>query len=185
MPSALIIGTKGSEDIELVATSDILRRAKVDVTVVSLDNTETIVCGQKTEIKVDGKIKDVVGKLYDAVILPGGPGCGVYNDCPVVGDILKHHQKEGKIIGAICAASLALARHKIAPNATLTSYPSVEKEIRELGYKYDSTKSVLVDGKIVTSRGPATAIEFGLKLAELLVDKDTRDKLAKGTLFEQ
>ncbi|CEF62549.1 Protein DJ-1 [Strongyloides ratti] len=184
MVSALIIASKGSEDIELVTPVDVLRRSKVDVTVASLQDTETVLCTNGSEYKVNCKLSDVKGKTFDAVILPGGgPGSKAFAESSVVGEILKNHEENGKIIAAICAAPIAFSAHKIASGATITSYPCFEEELVKAGYKYSTDRVVVYNDKVVTSRGPGTAMDFSFKLSEMLAGKGKADEVRKAMLI--
>uniref|UniRef100_A0A336LX85 CSON006746 protein n=1 Tax=Culicoides sonorensis TaxID=179676 RepID=A0A336LX85_CULSO len=117
---------------------------------------------------------------FDAVVLPGGlGGAKALADSKVVGDLLQKQEKSGRICAAICAGPTAFLSHSIGLGKKLTSYPSVKGELAGK-YTY-MEENVVVDGNIVTSRGPGTAFDFGLKLGELLVgaevSKDAASKM--------
>lgn len=97
---------------------------------------------------------------------------------------MKKQESAGKICAAICAAPTAFLQHGIGSGKTITSYPSMADKFKGTDYKYTEDKSVVVDGKLVTSRGPGTAFDFGLKLVELLVDKKTSDEIKAGMLVK-
>ncbi|KAK0398049.1 hypothetical protein QR680_002402 [Steinernema hermaphroditum] len=141
MSSALVVASNGSEDMELVISVDVLRRANVKVTVAGLQDADRITCARGTTIIVDEKLEDVASKIYDVVVLPGGqPGSNNFAASSVVGDVLRAHEKAGSLIAAICAAPIALKSHGIAMDATLTSYPGVSDEIQKAGYKYSEDR---------------------------------------------
>lgn len=104
-----------------------------------------------------------------------------------VGKLLQRHEKEGKIVAAICAAPIALVSHGIAKEGgeggTLTSYPSVKEKIINGGYNYSEDK-VCVWKNIVTSRGPGTAFLFSLKLVEMLTDLEKSETVKKALLYD-
>ena len=87
---------------------------------------------------------------------------------------------QGKILAAVCAAPTAFQSHDIGKGKSVTSYPAFKEKL-EGDYKYSEDR-VVVDGNLVTSRGPGTCFEFGFKLAELLVDKEMADQLKSQTL---
>uniref|UniRef100_A0A1I7Z9F7 D-lactate dehydratase n=2 Tax=Steinernema glaseri TaxID=37863 RepID=A0A1I7Z9F7_9BILA len=185
MHSALIVASDGSEDMELVISVDILRRANIQVTIAGLQDADRVTCARGTTIVVDEKLADVANKTYDLVVLPGGqPGSNNFASSSLVGDVLRAHEKAGALIGAICAAPIALQSHKIALDATLTSYPSVRGQLEDAGYKYSEDR-VVVSGKLVTSRGPGTAFDFALKLVELLEGQEKSNDIAKAALVKQ
>ncbi|XP_050424386.1 protein dj-1beta-like [Adelges cooleyi] len=179
--SALFIVAEGSEELELIAPVDILRRANINVTIADLTDSEHVKTKSNVLIKTDAKLSDVKCNKYDAIVIPGGPSYKTLAAASVVGEILKTHEQAGSVIAAICAAPFVLYKHDIAKGKNLTSYPSVKSDIEgAYNYKEDST---VVDGKLVTSRGPATAVEFGLRLVEVLLNKEEKDKVAKGILY--
>ncbi|VDP29536.1 unnamed protein product [Soboliphyme baturini] len=95
-----------------------------------------------------------------------------------VGQILQEQESAGRLIAAICAAPIALKSHGIAKNNKVTSHPCVKKEMEDGGYHY-SEERVVHDGSVVTSRGPGTAHEFGVKLVEILKGKDKAEEVKK------
>lgn len=101
----------------------------------------------------------------------------------MVGEILKSQESSDRWIAAICAAPLALSAHKIGLGKSLTSYPSVKDKLTS-DFKYVDDQIVVQDGKLITSRGPGTAFQFGLKIAETLVGIEKAQQVAKGMLVE-
>ncbi|KAL3070284.1 hypothetical protein niasHS_016111 [Heterodera schachtii] len=180
--TALIIASDGSEDIELVTTSDVLRRAGVDVTIAGIQDKPEIELTCKTHLHVDQLFKDVLDKKYDAVVMPGGsPGSNKLAEDPRVGDVLRKHQEANAVVGAICGSPLALVAHDVARGATLTSHPSIKDKIAGDGYSY-TDDNVCVFNNVVTSRGPGTAFEFALKLVEMLVSEEKAKEISNSLL---
>lgn len=101
-----------------------------------------------------------------------------------LGEYLKKQEASGRMCAAICAAPTAFKQHGIGHGKTITSYPSVAEKFKGTSYKYVEDKTVVVDGNIVTSRGPGTTFDFGLKLVELLVDKKTSDEIKAAMLVK-
>jgi len=167
--SVLIIASDGSEEIELITTADVLRRAGLEVSIAGIQDRASIQCAQKTSLNVDTSLCGIAGRTFDAVVMPGGqPGTNQLSEDARVGEILRRHEAGGKLLGAICAAPLAFKSHGIAKGGTVTSYPSVKNELVAAGYNY-SDDDVCVWENVVTSRGPGTAFAFALKIAERLV----------------
>jgi protein deglycase len=169
----------GTEEIEAVCIIDTLRRAGADVSVASVTGKLQVLASRGVKIVADTLIADCVGKVYDMVVLPGG-GKGAENlrDCKELTDILKGQQKQGGLYGAICASpAVALEHHGLIGNRKATCYPSFASKLQN---HVDS--HVVVDGNLVTSQGPGTAIEFALKLVELLFDKAKSSEVAKAML---
>ena len=180
---ALVLMAEGAEEMETVITVDVLRRAKIDTTLASVESSSTtITCSRGVKITADATIKDALSLgPYDVIVLPGGlKGAQTLASCTTVKEILLQQNLRGGIIAAVCAAPTALKAHEIGKGKVVTSYPAF-KDALEGYYKYSEDR-VVVDGNLVTSRGPGTCFEFSLKIVELLVDKSTADKIKEGLL---
>lgn len=119
---------------------------------------------------------------FDVVILPGGlGGTDAFIASSLVGDVLKAQERSGRLVAAICAAPLALKAHKIGLGKSITSYPSVKDKLTD-DFKYVDDQIVVQDGQLITSRGPGTAYQFGLKIAEVLVGNEKVKQVASGML---
>jgi len=165
----------GSEDMEAVIIIDMLRRAGINVVVTA--DQEIITFARFIKIIPD-KLIDQLENLedFDAIIIPGGME-GVHNliEDANLKKILELNKD--KLIGAICAAPILLAENKIIKKGIrLTSHPSVRMQLSE--YEY-STDKVVISDNIITSRGAGTAFDFSLKIIEILINKETADKIAK------
>lgn len=182
--SALVILAEGAEEMEAVITTDVLRRGKVKTVVGGLIGSDPVCCSRNVVVKPDMSLEDAIKQgPYDAVILPGGMG-GSQNlaKSSQVKEILEEQEKSGRFIGAICAAPTALHAHGIGKGKTVTSHPSVKKNLD--GYLY-SEERVVRDGNLVTSRGPGTAFEFGIELVRAVRGDDGEaDKLAGPMLLK-
>jgi protein DJ-1 len=177
MPSAVVLLSEGAEEMETVITVDVLRRGGIDVTIAGVGGIDLVVCSRNVVIKPDTSLAEAVKKDYDVVVCPGGmKGAETLAASQVVGSLLKKQQDRGALIACICAAPIALKSHGIAKGQCITSHPSVDKQLKEAGYKYSEDR-VVIDGKIVTSRGPGTTFEFALALVELLAGKDKREAI--------
>lgn len=180
--SALLLLAEGSEEMEAVITADVLRRAGVDVTIASVGEGPCVKCSRDVKICVDAQLRDKINEKYDVVILPGGlGGSKAFISSAEVGQLLQQQEKEGRLIAAICAAPTALKAHGIAKGKKVTSYPAMKDDLVN-DYVYLEDK-VVIDGNLITSRGPATAFAFGLAIAENLVNKQTADDVAKAMLY--
>ncbi|CAD7093395.1 unnamed protein product [Hermetia illucens] len=181
--SALIILAPGAEEMEFVISADVLRRTGITVTVGGLEGTADVKCSRDVVIKPDVALADAAKEKFDIVIMPGGlGGSKAMAESKLVGEILKKQADEGRYIGAICAAPIALAAHGIFPGKTLTSYPSMKEKLVD-GYKYIDDHKVVHDDKLITSRGPGTAFDFALKIAQELVGGEKVKEVAKGMLL--
>lgn len=166
----------GSEEIETVCIVDTLVRAGANVTVVSVQ-TGTLQCTMSRGVKMtaDAMIEDVASKEYNCIALPGGmPGAKTIGECEPFIALLKRHAEANKLYGAICAApAVALLPNGLLPAGEATCHPGFADKLPNC-----SEKRVVHNGQVVTSRGPGTAIEFALKLVELLVDEEKAKAVA-------
>ncbi len=181
MAKALVFLATGFEEIETITIVDVLRRAGIDVTVAGL--TFNVIEGAH-EIKMvpDKSIDDVKVENFNAVVVPGGsPGYKNLREDPRVINIIEEAFKSDKIVAAICAAPAVLSDAGILNGKSCTIYPGMEDELKK-GGGIPKQDIVVVDGNIITSRGPATALPFSLKIAEKLAGKQVADVVREKTL---
>lgn len=173
----------GSEDIELSAITDTLRRAEIDVTLASIEtNVTSIMLSRGLSVIPDVKgLNTLVNTSFDAIVIPGGVvGATMLSSDSSLLQLLKYNRG---ILGAICASpAIVLAHHGLLSGKTNeTCYPSFADK---MPVKI-SNDSVTVDGKLITSRGPATAILFSLQVVAALSGFDVAEKVGIGMLVEQ
>ena len=179
---ALLLLADGAEEMEAVISIDVMRRAKIDVTVAGL-NLENVNCSRGVVIKPDKSVSDVKDQLFDIVVLPGGlGGSKKLAESAEVKKILSNHNKVGNYIAAICAAPTALAAHDIAKGKRITSYPSLKSQL-DKDYAY-SEERVVQDGNVITSRGPGTAFEFALAIVGALTSQQIVKQLKEEMLIQ-
>ena len=169
----------GIEEIEAVCIIDTLRRAGAEVTVASVSGSLQITASRGVNITADALIGDCTNKQYDLVVLPGG-GKGAENlrDSKELINILKNQQKQGGLYGAICASpAVVLEAHDLIGKKNATCFPSLRNKLQN-----PSDARVVVDGNLATSQGPGTAIEFALKLVEILFGKVKAAEVGKAML---
>lgn len=183
MPKKVLIClADGFEEIEAITIIDVLRRAELDVTVAGVSGKSVNGAhGVKVEADIElSKYKD----SPEAVVLPGGmPGSQNLGESPLVAEIIKKANKDKKILGAICAApAMAFAKHGILDGKRATCYPGFEQHFQS-STKFSSER-VVVDGNVITSRGPGSALEFALELVSQLADKKKAAELREGMLVK-
>jgi 4-methyl-5(b-hydroxyethyl)-thiazole monophosphate biosynthesis len=166
----------GTEELEAVATIDVLRRAGASVTVASVAAVE-ITASRGVRLVADCLIADCVDETYDAIALPGGiPGAEHLRDSQDLLTILRRQKAEGRIIAAICAApAVILVHHGLIASENVTCHPFFTGQ---LGDRKAVEAPVVVDGAVLTSRGAGTAVPFALKLVEMLFGRDAADAVA-------
>lgn len=164
----------GFEEIEAITVIDILRRANINVKSVGIEN-ESVEGTHKIVIKTDCSLDDVFLEECQGIVLPGGmPGTTNLLNNLTVCNIIKDMNVRGKLIGAICAAPSILGTLGILNGKTACCYPGFESKMKGASVV---NKNVCVDGNIITSRGPGTALEFSLEIVGYLCDNNNRHKL--------
>ena len=170
----------GSEEIEAVCLIDVLRRAGAQVTVASVNELH-VTMSRGVKLAADTLIAACVNETYDLIALPGGmPGAEHLRDSPELIALLTRQQKEGRLYAGICAAPVVvLKHHQLLGQRRATCHPGFAER---LDNQAAVNERVVVDGNLVTSRAPGTAIEFALKLVELLFDAQQAQKVAQPML---
>ena len=164
--SALVMLAQGAEEMETTIIVDVLRRAKVEVTLAGIDGVNAVTCSRGLRILPDAALDAVEGD-FDVVVMPGGAeGAERLAGSELVGEVLRRQWDAGRLVAAICAAPTALARHEIALGSKITNHPSVSDQLK--GRYQLSSEPVVVTGQLVTSQGPGTSFAFALTLVEKL-----------------
>ena len=171
---AVLFLATGFEEIEAISIVDTLRRAGVGVTIAGLQ-AGAIEGAHGINVIPDTTIGEIEIKRFDAVILPGGnPGYVNLGKDKRVLDAVKTAFEAGNIVAAICAAPSVLAKTGILSGKKATIFPGMESALTGATPIHER---VVVDGKLVTSQGPGTALEFAITLVELLVGKQTAQEV--------
>lgn len=176
-----IVLANGFEEIEAVSLIDILRRAEIDAVSVGLD--KKCVCGTHgVEMIADEILDDIKVSEFDMIVLPGGlPGAENLVKSERLGQVLRDFDANNAKIGAICAAPWALATAGVL-KSSYTCYPGFENQIAHPGYT--NSANVVKDQNIMTSKGPATAMEFALQIVRELKGEQVYSKLKSDLLFK-
>lgn len=172
----------GSEELEFIAPLDIMRRANLEVDLISANNEDFITSSHNVKILADKKIDEVNNILeYDAIVIPGGiPGSTLLRDNKKIIEFYQTMYNSGKLVAAICAAPIVLSAAGITDDKEVTSYPGFDKEIN---YKnYNSDKAVVIDKNVITAQGPAVAILFGYEIVNYLLQDNTAEDVKKAML---
>jgi 4-methyl-5(b-hydroxyethyl)-thiazole monophosphate biosynthesis len=170
----------GTEEIEAVAIIDVLRRAGAEVTVASVmkDRLE-VTASRGVKLVADRSINECIDVRYDLIALPGGmPGAQHLHDSKELTQLLERQNSEGKLYAAICAApAVVLFPHGLLSHRRATCHPGRVKTFENTDTEAVNAR-VVVDGNCITSQGPGTAIEFSLKLVELLFGPEKAKEVA-------
>ena len=178
MKRVLVPLAEGFEEIEAITVVDLLRRANVEVRTAALAGPR-VTGSHGITVEADLTLGDVRAADYDMIVLPGGmPGADhLKKDARVVG-LLREFASTGRYAAAICAAPGVLAHAGLLDGREATSYPGFLGQDSAPGIRL-SESPVVIDGKVVTSRGPGTAIDFALALIGLLEGKDAADAVGR------
>jgi len=176
MASVLIPLAQGCEELEAVTVIDLMRRANIEVVTAGLDD-QPVKGARSTVLVPDTQISKVADRKFDMIVLPGGlAGAENLNSDFRIHELLKRMSKEGKYVAAICAAPKVLATAGLLEHKKATSFPGVLEKLA-LPLTELTTRAVQIDGTLITSRGPGTAMDFALKLIEVLLGQKARDEV--------
>ena len=174
MPKVLVPLAQGCEEIEASTIIDILRRASIEVVTAGLD-AHPVRASRGMTLLPDTTLDTALHHDYDMIALPGGqPGTSNLRADARILDLLKHMAQGGKYIAAICAAPSVLAAAGLLDGRKATCYPTCLDEFPRVRLQ---TAAVVEDGKIITSRGPGTAMDFALTLVERLAGHSRRKEV--------
>lgn len=172
----------GFEEIEGLTVVDLLRRADVDVTTVSITDSYTIHGAHGIDVQADKLFDEVDYENQDMVVLPGGmPGTRYLGEHQGVKKVLEEFYQAEKYIGAICAAPSVLGKYGMLQGRKATSYPGFEEALVGAEYVYDA---VAVDDFVITSRGMGTAIDFALELIAKLLGQGKAEEISKSIIYK-
>jgi len=176
MATVLVPLAQGCEELEAVTIIDLLRRAGITVITAGLD-IAPVKASRGTVLIPDTSLDAVMAQDFDMLVLPGGlPGADHLNQDPRIHTLLQRLAKADKYTAAICAAPRVLASAGLLNGKHATSYPGSIDDSQMQNMVYEE-KAVVIDGKVITSRGPGTAMDFALTLIELLAGKARRDEV--------
>lgn len=175
MLTALVILPAGFEELEAIAPIDVLRRAGVEVTVAALEDTMHVTGRNGITIHADTTLTAVGERLFDLLFLPGGPGVKFLRADPRVRAAVLAHAAAGHWVAAICAAPTVLHDAGLLNGRRYTAHFSVANELTAIL----ASERTVTDGRLLTSQGAGTAVDFGLLLVEKLVSAEKSREVAQ------
>ena len=179
MSKLLVPISNGFEEIEAISIIDVCRRAGIEVITAGVEDN-ILIGAHNIKIETDKKISEVSSDNFDMIALPGGlPNAFTLAENSDVQRLLKEFKEKNKKIAAICAAPYALHKANVL-NENYTCYPSFEEKIKDEGYI--NNKNVVIDSNVVTSKGPATAMEFALEIVKILEGDEVYFSVKNGLL---
>lgn len=181
MKKAAVLLADGFEEIEALTVVDLLRRARIYVDTVSVSDEYMVDGSHGINVQTEDLFDEVDFSEFDMIVLPGGmPGTSNLQSHQGVCRIVREFCEEGRYVGAICAAPSILGNMGLLKGKRAACYPTVEDQLQGAVLV---TSPVVQDGNIITSRGMGTAVDFGLKLVEVMTDKLKADEVAESIIY--
>jgi 4-methyl-5(b-hydroxyethyl)-thiazole monophosphate biosynthesis len=183
MTRVLIPLAQGCEELEAVTIIDLLRRGGIEVVTAGQD-AQAVVASRGVVLIPDTDLDQVLDDDFDMIVLPGGlPGADNLDNDPRIHQLLRGMQEKDKYTAAICAAPKVLANAGLLADRQATSYPGVI-DAMDLPSTRILKQAVVVDGRVITSRGPGTAMDFALTLIEQLAGHEVRESVETALVRE-
>ncbi|KAJ4980867.1 hypothetical protein NE237_031704 [Protea cynaroides] len=181
-PQVLVPIANGTEEMEAIMIIDILRRASAKVVVASVEDKLEILASRKVKLVADMLLEEAEKLSYDLIVLPGGlGGAHAFASSEKLVNLLKTQKESNKPYGAICASpALVLEPHGLLKGKKATAFPAM---CNKLSDQSEVENRVVVDGYLVTSRGPGTSMEFALAIVEKFFGRKKALDLAKVMVF--
>lgn len=173
----------GFEEIEALTIVDLLRRAELEVQTVSITGSRRVMGTHGVPVEADILFEETDYESCEMIVLPGGmPGAANLGNHEGLTNHIRCFAQNGKYLAAICAAPMVFGALGLLEGKKAVIYPGMEAHLRGA---QPQEAPVAVDGTIITSKGPATAMPFAIRLVEILKGKASADKLAEDLLWNQ
>ena len=177
-----IFMAEGCEEIEGLTVVDIVRRAGLEIDMISITDKAEVTSSHNVTFKTETVKAEADYESYDAIVLPGGmPGTLNLGADETVDRVIRKFADQGKLVCAICAAPSVLGLAGLLEGKKATCHPGFEEKL--LGATC-SEDEVVVDGNIITSRGMGTAIPFALEIVRYFTDDATVEKIKGGLVYK-
>lgn len=172
---------EGFEDVEALAPIDIIRRAGLDIQLVSITSDPVVSSAHGVKFVADTVINNIDFNAADLLILPGGlPGATNLDTCEALRQGIMKHYEAGKPLAAICAAPLVYGHLGLLQGVKATCYPGFETELTGADY---TAALVQCDGQFITAKGPGAAMEFGYTIVEKMGRIEAAAQLREGMMY--
>ncbi len=182
MKKVYIFLADGFEEIEGLTVVDLLRRAGIEAVTVSIKEDKMVTGAHGISVMADFLFEEIKGTMADMAVLPGGmPGTTNLLACEPLMDMILGLHSAGAYVAAICAAPSILAEIGLLEGKKATSYPGFEEKMTMAEYVYEP---VVQDGQVITSRGMGTAIDFSLKLIEILEGEAKAKEISDSIIYK-
>ena len=161
----------GFEEIEAITTIDLLRRANIALTTVSVTGVESVLGAHNIAVKADKLFNDIDFADAEMLILPGG--ATKLHECQPLCDLLVEHNSQDKLIAAICAAPAVLGQLGILQGKQATCYPGFEHHLGE-----SHVGGLVVESKnVITAKGPGLSSDFAFCIIEKIANSEVADQV--------
>ncbi|CAO2163040.1 unnamed protein product [Urochloa humidicola] len=181
-PHVLIPIANGSEEMEIIVLVDILRRAKMNVVLASVEKYLNIVGSQRMKIVADKSIMSASDSKYDLIVLPGGTaGAERLHRSRVLKKLLKEQKQAGRIYGGVCSSLKILQQQGLLEDKIVTAHPAVA---HELTCQVIDQSKIVIDGNLITGKGIGTVVDFALAIIRKFFGYGRAKSVANGIVFE-
>ena len=175
--------SNGTEEVEALIPVDVLRRAGVEIIIVSTTGQQIVTTAHGVNIVADAMIEDICTDDADLLMIPGGlPGAENLCNHPLVREAIKKQYDAGKLVAAICAGPMIFGSLGISEGKRCTCYPGFETELKGA----DCTSAIIErDGNIITGKGPAAAFELGYAIVDYFLGENASQPLRQGMIYKE
>lgn len=181
-PEVLIPIANGSEEMEIIILVDILRRAKINVVLASVEKSLTILGSQRMKIVADKSITSASDSIYDLIILPGGPaGAERLHRSRILKKLLKQQMQAGRMYGGVSSALKVLQQQGLLEDKTVTTHHAVASE---LTCQVIDQPKVVIDRNLITGKGLGTVVDYALAIIRKFFGHGRAKAVANGIVFE-
>lgn len=179
---SLIFLADGFEEVEALTVVDLLRRAGIEIDMVSITGKQQVTGAHGIAVQADVLFEQADFVNADALVLPGGmPGTRNLEAFAPLIEALKQADQAGKLLCAICAAPLVFGVNHLLEGKKASCYPGYEKDLLGANVSYDAVSK---DGNVITSRGMGTAIAFAGEIIATLLDEKTTQNIKETVIYQ-
>jgi len=183
MGEVCVFLAEGMEEIEALTVVDLCRRAKIELSTVSITDSRAVTSSHGITVQADKVLSEIEFEEVDMIVLPGGmPGTLNLEACEPLMEQVAAFDKQGKGLAAICAAPSIFGHKNLLEGRKACCYPGFEKELKGALVSYNSVE---VSDHIITSRGMGTAIDFALSIVARIKGQTCADEIEKAIIYRQ
>lgn len=179
----MVLLAEGFEEVEALTVVDYLRRMDIEVDMITITDERNVKGAHDIEVVTDKELGDLDISKYEGVVIPGGlVGAENLKKNERVIEIVRELNHDNRLVAAICAGPIVLEEAGILGGKSYTCYPGFEDEIGQGNFK---DKKVVRDGNMITSKGPALAVDFALEIVNFILGKEAKESLMKDIVYKK